>query len=404
MEDSDVFDWNADSFDTTVLPGALHVGLLPNNKLKENLHGLLRLLLVDAEASALEAQAELPGSLDAHSPKHLRRRGDSNQSTCGLSGDQMEVHRKGLNVALVHDNAGMTIACGEDGISRLEACGVHAACAWAPCLWRAFEIHLGSAGKDSEKLIAHICSALSESGISILNFSTFGSDLILIQEHQVEQAREFFCECALHGVEGMLKEIQEKSIANLPSAPLSEKLAEEEKEGSVRGTSGLREEYNAFLTVLESPLVLISIQRNMLKENYFGLVKQILANVDKANSLSLPVIETCISSGGEFVDHNSGQIFWAYLSVKDETSLIVENARMADFTRQAVIECPQRWKAVKLNCGKDIPFDEVGIVRTMLKPYEIGVQLLNMSTFKTNVTLVAEEALSEAVAKINECL
>ena len=394
MEDADVFDWNSDSFDATILPGVVQVGLLQTEKLTENLHGILKILIDDAEASALEAQAELPSSLEASSPKYLRRRGDSHQSTSEFSSGYNEVQRRGLNVVMVHDNAGMTIACGESGAGKLKACGVDDHLCWAPCQWRAFEIHVGSAGQDSEKLISHICSALSESGISILNFSTFGSDLILIQDHQVQQAQDFFCECAVHGVEGMLEQIQEKS--NGRATP-------EQSDGVSRTKPGLREEYNAFLTVLESPLVLISIQRNMLKASYFGLVKQILGNIEKAKSLEPPILENCIN-GGNFVDRTSGQVFWAYLSVKDETSMIVENSRLSDFIDQAVIECPQRWKAVKLNCGKGIPFDKVGIVKTMLKPYEIGVQLLNMSTFKTNVTLVAEEALSEAVAKINEFL
>mmetsp|Transcript_8377 Transcript_8377/g.23791 ORF Transcript_8377/g.23791 Transcript_8377/m.23791 type:complete len:92 (-) Transcript_8377:386-661(-) len=72
-----------------------------------------------------------------------------------------------------------------------------------------------------------------------------------------------------------------------------------------------------------------------------------------------------------------------------------------DFPEDALVVCPQRWKAIRL-LGKDIPFDETGIVHIMSSPYEVGVQLLNMSTYSTNVSLVAEDEVEMAINRLRQ--
>ncbi len=74
-------------------------------------------------------------------------------------------------------------------------------------------------------------------------------------------------------------------------------------------------------------------------------------------------------------------------------SILLDERDIKDLPEDSLVVLPQRWRAVRL-LAKDIPFDEVGIVAIMSSPYEAGV---HMSTYSTNVSLVTETDVADAV-------
>mmetsp|Transcript_15425 Transcript_15425/g.17494 ORF Transcript_15425/g.17494 Transcript_15425/m.17494 type:complete len:443 (-) Transcript_15425:909-2237(-) len=432
MEGVDFLGWACGNFDASLLPGTLRVGRLSQKHIKENLHGILRLLVFDGDSMEMEYTNELSSS-----GFDMGQVGSPSDSSVGGFGDP---ERRGINIMMIHDNSGMSVVANEKHFALLENSGVVENMCWAQHTWRAFEIHLG-AGEESQKIVSHISSVLSDREISILNFTTFETDLILVQEYQVGKSQSCFAEFARYGVEGMLEQIEQKeergkqSNGNKEAHPLRSALMSGNANGTdrdrppsektVRFTDDLKSKTNAYLQVLPKPLVLVQIGRNVLKECFFAIMKQLLANVDRS-VITAPPLLGCIDSdklsciGSENVNGNRSRrenassmpsmdatqrnsFFWAYLSSKDEVSLVIEESSLSEFPEGSLLECGKSWIGIKL-CGKDIPFHETGVVKTMSKPYEAGVQTLNMSTYSTNVTLVREEDLDMAVNKIREAL
>ncbi|RHY42636.1 hypothetical protein DYB38_012243, partial [Aphanomyces astaci] len=76
---------------------------------------------------------------------------------------------------------------------------------------------------------------------------------------------------------------------------------------------------------------------------------------------------------------------------------------LANFAEHAVIVSHERWRVIKL-CGKTYDFDETGIVAAMSGLNAVDTQVLNISSFGSNVTLVLDEALDASVASLCESL
>jgi hypothetical protein len=260
---------------------------------------------------------------------------------------------------------------------------------------------------------------LSERNVSILNFSTFDADIILVQDFDVGKARAVLVECGRDGVSGLKEQIvrrisngslgslvgdkakaaaaskQQQSQQHGASAPSLEQQQQQhlgaqaarQRSNSVTLESTLQ---SASLAVVPTPLVLTSVSRAMLKESMFSLMKQLTANTDKLVHLHQ------VGKDRKREQTLPHDYLWAYLSTADEVSILLDERDIKDFPEDSLVVLPQRWRAVRL-LAKDIPFDEVGIVAIMSSPYEAGVPLLNMSTYSTNVSLVAETDVADAV-------
>jgi hypothetical protein len=337
---------------------------------------------------------------------------------------------------MVQDIDGVTVIVNERYYRHLQLSGVVDLMSWAPVPWRALNIHLGPASADAPGIISYLSSMLSERNVSILNFSTFEADLILVQEFDLTKARELLFELGRDGVLGLKEQIAVKTEAHtaegkldnagrrsaslspskrahgrIPSGCLngsdsgsnldaSVLRARESGVGKARSCSVSSEStLKAALNIVQSPLVLVCVQRAMLKQTMFSLMKQLSRNIDVQLSLESETIRGEPRKHGLDVSALNKDYLWAYFSTNEEISMLLDERDLKDFPEDSLVICPQRWKAIRL-VGKAIPFNETGVVKLMSSPYELGIQLLNMSTYMTNVTLVAEHEVETAIQRL----
>ena len=93
---------------------------------------------------------------------------------------------------------------------------------------------------------------------------------------------------------------------------------------------------------------------------------------------------------------------WGLWQCADETTFLLDENDIDKFPEGSLIVSPQRWKLIKLS-GRPIDFDETGIVSAMSK-IDVGVPSLNISTAKTNCTLVPEELLDQTLRCLSDTL
>jgi hypothetical protein len=396
--------WTTGHVDATLLSGSLRVGLIPGDQLLSCTHALVKLLVLDAEED--EEVTGAPGL------------GARRNNGAGLDG-LLEAPSTGVNLVLVQDIEGVTVVVNDRYHRHLKLSGAADKMRWAPTTWRALQVHLGPASADAPGIISYLSTVLSERNVSILNFSTFDADIILVQDFDVGKARAVLVECGRDGVSGLKEQIvrrisngslgslvgdkakaaaaskQQQSQQHGASAPSLEQQQQQhlgaqaarQRSNSVTLESTLQ---SASLAVVPTPLVLTSVSRAMLKESMFSLMKQLTANTDKLVHLHQ------VGKDRKREQTLPHDYLWAYLSTADEVSILLDERDIKDFPEDSLVVLPQRWRAVRL-LAKDIPFDEVGIVAIMSSPYEAGVPLLNMSTYSTNVSLVAETDVADAV-------
>jgi len=369
--------WTTGHFETTLLPNKLFVGHVKNEVLPQITHALVKLLVKDAEDDSDYVSSPRKSSISSSYSGTPTPMGGISEEIQMLNMEELDEDNgesgSGVNMLLVHDVDGCTVIVNERYRRYLTLSNVVSLMDWAPVSWRAMQIHLGPAGADAPGIISYLSSELSEKNISILNFSTFDADLILVQEFDLKKVTALLSAFGKDGVCGLKEQMVEKNLVervNSPRSPAKKKV------------------FHGALSVLPSNLVLSSIRRSMLKQSMFGLMKHLTRNIDKVS---------------EADSVSSKDFLWAYFSTKEEVSLLVDERDLIDFAEESLTSCPQQWKAIRL-VGKDIPFDETGIVKLMSSPYTLGVHLLNLSTFKTNISLVSEQNVNIAVSRLQQDL
>jgi hypothetical protein len=104
-----------------------------------------------------------------------------------------------------------------------------------------------------------------------------------------------------------------------------------------------------------------------------------------------------------FTPATDAHCFWSYTHVDDEISLIVDEPSLQTFPEEALERAQgssTRWVPLRL-CGRSIAFDETGVVSAMFAPSEESMPLLNISTFSTNISLIEESCLEQALASFD---
>jgi hypothetical protein len=93
---------------------------------------------------------------------------------------------------------------------------------------------------------------------------------------------------------------------------------------------------------------------------------------------------------------------WGMWQSENELTFLLNEDDVERFPPGALVLAPQRWRVIKL-CGREIDFNETGIVSkmSMLESY---IPSLNISTAKTNCTLVPDELLGAALASLSRTL
>ncbi len=91
-----------------------------------------------------------------------------------------------------------------------------------------------------------------------------------------------------------------------------------------------------------------------------------------------------------------------FCDIEGEISLLLDEEDVNLFPANALLVCPQRWKAVKL-CGRTFDFNETGVVSAMSR-VDPSVPILNISTFMTNCTLVEIHQVETTLDTLSDVL
>mmetsp|Transcript_12173 Transcript_12173/g.13987 ORF Transcript_12173/g.13987 Transcript_12173/m.13987 type:complete len:429 (+) Transcript_12173:270-1556(+) len=385
-------------FNSKKLSGGLRVGKLKPEKLKENLNGIFHLLVYDNESLEYDEEVErVRYQFEVGSPIS-----DQPYPEIALE----DAGRDGVNFMMIHDGAGMTIVVNDRCYEILSKAGVAQNMEWAPNKWNAIELTPG-AGEEDPKIVSHVSSVLSENAISILNFTTFNSDLVLIQDIQMEEA--------------------EKIFENFRKTGLTEMLHGAKDESLNKNFLSWKTHPSVSLRQLPKKLRFNRVEPEYLRSCSFAIMRQILKNIDGDVS-PLPMSaggrrhlhivddsdenadeETAeLSASGQQTTQSQSEtydaandFFWAYLSYENEISLVCEADDMKYFPEVAITSLERNYMGIKL-CGDDIAFSQTGVVKLMSKPLETGIDVLNISTYATNVSLVKVTEVSEAMKYIQD--
>ncbi|OQS00394.1 hypothetical protein ACHHYP_03640 [Achlya hypogyna] len=333
------------NFHATLLPGLLSVILIPPEHLRTCSWALLNLLLYGG--CSVECR---DGEVDV-SAKHICR------------SKEAEVF------SMVADKDGITLFVDPNGIKVFEF-----------AQWRAIQIHLGPMVAEFPGVISFLSQLLAEDNISILNMSTYDTDIIY--ECNLEKAVDCLQRKLSRGVHG-LKECKDEETNRRLSSEGSESPVHSLGPASPTPQSPLGLSASSqYLAVYPASMVLVRLKKDAIRDSAFGLTQLLLlTNAPGIAATSLA--------------HARG--FWCYCETSEEISLIMDEDCLTDFSEAAVIVSPDRWRVITL-CGRKYGFDETGIVAAMSGLNSVNTQVLNISSFCSNVTLVLEDALDESVA------
>lgn len=297
---------------------------------------------------------------------------------------------------------------------------------------RAFEIRMGQSGAEVPGIVSVMSSNLASKGISLLNLSTYDSDLICVRTDQVEEARvtfreQFAGEASRGGGDA--------AASAEPAAPGPEDVV-----GTPRG----RVEIN----VLDAGFRVVRIRKEALTSCLPTLTQLLLyedyvwrpsdasdaggeaaksprreqaaedfraplhaasdggwiAGAMAAGAAGTGAAEVA-AAGASGAVCTAGNVFWAYLSLPGEISLIIDAAGLALFPREAVIDDPMTFRALQLQSDETFDFDSIGCVSAMSSPLaEISVSILNISSYHTNYSLVPDGDEEKSAAALRASL
>ncbi|RLN97821.1 hypothetical protein BBJ28_00023845 [Nothophytophthora sp. Chile5] len=197
-------------------------------------------------------------------------------------------------------------------------------------------IHLGPMVAEFPGVVSFLSKLLADGDISILNMSTYDTDVIFVQEQ---------------GLEAAVSCLQSKLSRVYPES-----------------------------------LVLVRLQKDALRASAYGLTQLILLSTGAETTDSEQAAET-----GEMS-------FWCCCETAEEVSLIMDECCLASFEEESLIVSPDRWRAIKLN-GRTFGFDETGVVAAM-SGCSTDSQVLNVSCFGSNVAFVLDDMLDDSIATL----
>jgi len=118
--------------------------------------------------------------------------------------------------------------------------------------------------------------------------------------------------------------------------------------------------------------------------------KLYLANVD------LEAIEALCQSLIRLGFFSPSGTFFSFTEVEDEISILVEEDSWSLFTQKDLTLFPECWRAIQIFEGEEA-IDEVGYVSSLTAPLDKeGINVLYLSTFRTDLLLVRETDLEKA--------
>ncbi|RLN83987.1 hypothetical protein BBJ28_00016524 [Nothophytophthora sp. Chile5] len=229
-------------------------------------------------------------------------------------------------------------------------------------------------------VVSFLSKLLADDDISILNMSTYDTDVIFVQEQGLEAAVSCLQSKLSRGLHG-LKEVRvlwaELCVAAWFVLMFACLL------GAERQTflNPL-----AWSAVYPESLVLVRLQKDALRASAYGLTQLVLLSTGAE------------AADGEQVAEAGEMSFWCCCETAEEVSLIMDERCLASFEEDSLIVSPDRWRAIKLN-GRTFGFDETGVVAAM-SGCSTDSQVLNVSCFGSNVAFVLDDMLDDSIATL----
>ncbi|CCI41934.1 unnamed protein product [Albugo candida] len=327
------------NFHATLLQQKLIVVFLSNHQLRQCSWPLLKLLLYASE-----------------------RLNDSNQAEI---------------FSIVVEKDGVTIFMDPSGIELFKIAELEPLLTIAPDMWCAVQIHLGPLVAEFPGINSSFLSKLlAEDDISILNLSTFDTDIIFVRETNLEVAISCLKSKLSRGFHG-LKEAKEAERDLVFDFACNSHLVGQRIHSPSKIVA-----HDQYLVVFPESFVLVRLRKESIRSCAFGLTQMVLMSPCDPQSPSIS--------------------FWCYCETAEEISLVVDERSLLSFPQEAVVVAPDRWRAIKL-CGRLYGFDETGVVAAM-SGLDSQTQVLNFSSFGSNVTMVLSEALDVSLEALRRSL
>ncbi|CCI41929.1 unnamed protein product [Albugo candida] len=326
------------NFHATLLQQKLIVVFLSNHQLRQCSWPLLKLLLYASE-----------------------RLNDSNQAEI---------------FSIVVEKDGVTIFMDPSGIELFKIAELEPLLTIAPDMWCAVQIHLGPLVAEFPGIVSFLSKLLAEDDISILNLSTFDTDIIFVRETNLEVAISCLKSKLSRGFHG-LKEAKEAERDLVFDFACNSHLVGQRIHSPSKIVA-----HDQYLVVFPESFVLVRLRKESIRSCAFGLTQMVLMSPCDPQSPSIS--------------------FWCYCETAEEISLVVDERSLLSFPQEAVVVAPDRWRAIKL-CGRLYGFDETGVVAAM-SGLDSQTQVLNFSSFGSNVTMVLSEALDVSLEALRRSL
>ncbi|RLN47089.1 hypothetical protein BBJ29_002508 [Phytophthora kernoviae] len=344
------------NFHATLLPGLVSVVFVPAKHIRHGSWPLLNLLL--------------------YSGCNF----DENEGGC-VRGDSHVCRSKQTEIfSIVSDREGATLFMDPSGVEMFKRAGMADLITVAPQSWRAIQIHLGPMVAEFPGVVSFLSKLLADDHISILNMSTYDTDVIFVQEQHLEAAISCLQLKLSRGLHG-LKEAKDAENALSDREPTSPTDAAEDAGANEISPSNVGD--GQYLTLYPESLVLVRLQKDALRASAYGLTQLVLLSTGAAATGDEPLVET-----GEMS-------FWCCCDTVEEISVIMDERCLPSFEEESVIVSPDRWRAIKLS-GRMYGFDETGVVAAM-SGCSTNTQVLNVSCFGSNVAFVLDDMLDEAI-------
>ncbi|KAE8887404.1 hypothetical protein PF005_g3450 [Phytophthora fragariae] len=345
------------NFHATLLPGLVSVVFVPAERIRHGSWPLLNLLLYSGCSF------------------------DENEGGCVRSESHVCRSMQTEIFSIVSDREGATLFVDPAGVEMFKRAGMEDLITVAPQSWRAIQIHLGPMVAEFPGVVSFLSKLLADDHISILNMSTYDTDVIFVQEQDLEAAISCLQSKLSRGLHG-LKEAKDKEAENAlsdreVSSPTENTEANEDLPSRVGD--------GQYLTVYPESLVLVRLQKDALRASAYGLTQLVLLSTEGAS----------IECEGEPLRDTGEMSFWCCCETAEEVSLIMDERCLPSFEEDSLIVSPDRWRAIKLS-GRAYGFDETGVVAAM-SGCTTDTQVLNVSCFGSNVAFVLDDMLDDAI-------
>lgn len=311
--------------------------------------------------------------------------------------------------SILLDDDGLSVVCSPNELSVLKSLSTELNI--SPKKWRALNVDVVGSATEFPGAVYFLANTLSEINISILHISTFESEILLVQEQDIEAACKLlqslptkipsFLRRNAGSGSSLVQEVDEAALAETYK-PLEAAAEVEDKKELIdlESVSVGKFKEGFVLSVLPSSVMLARLSEDFKLSDCGDILAKLLLFDERYSFLERDIAKRTspISEGS-----GSGTKFmFGIWRCDNEITLLLEESDMDRFPEGALVVSPQPWWIIKLS-GRAIGYDETGIVSAMSQ-VESDVPTLNISTAITNCTLVPHERLEYTLELLSKAL